>query len=118
MIIGVVLGTMFLLAVGLIALFVYRRRKHASECIFTIKVYKNILFSYLNCCFKLYHVSQNTTLSYLLNRSFFDNLHCPFFFLDLNTQEELGEQQDLIRGEKIIFFLKRMSTPVHSLMDR
>lgn len=58
----------------------YRRRKHASECIFTIKVYKNILFSYLNCCFKLYHVSQNTTLSYLLNRSFFDNLHCPFFF--------------------------------------
>lgn len=52
-IIGVVLGTMFILAVGLIVFFMYRRRKHSSEYIFTVMVYITMhvtqnLFSYLN----------------------------------------------------------------------
>lgn len=73
-IIGVVLGTMFILAVGLIVVFMYRRRKHSSECyglyyharntklIFILKLMFQTLPS--TC------VSHNTTLLYLFKKKF------------------------------------------------
>lgn len=82
-IIGVVLGNLFILAVGLIVVFMYRRRKHLSECIFTVYITMHVtqnLFSYLIFFSNFTMYQRNTTLLYLFKKKFFLTICIVYFF--------------------------------------